>query len=82
MASIIGGIGTSHVIHGERTGFKNTDWDMEFLDRFQHASQTLTDLTHTGYVHLGGAESVEQTMWPVMRGALDGRICKLHQNYS
>ena len=55
---VVGTGGLSHQIHGERTGFNNTEWDMEFLDRFQHAPETLTDLTHTDYVRLGGAESV------------------------
>lgn len=78
---VVGTGGLSHQIHGERSGFNNTDWDMEFLDRFEHAHETLTDLTHTDYVRLGGAESVEQIMWLAMRGALDGPIRKLHQNY-
>lgn len=78
---VVGTGGLSHQIHGERTGFNNTEWDMEFLDRFQHAPETLTDLTHTDYVRLGGAESVEQIMWLAMRGALGGPIRKLHQNY-
>ncbi len=78
---VVGTGGLSHQIHGERTGFNNTEWDMEFLDRFQHAPETLTHLTHTDYVRLGGAESVEQIMWLAMRGALDGPIRKLHQNY-
>lgn len=54
---VVGTGGLSHQIHGERTGFNNTEWDMEFLDRFQHAPQTLTELTHTDYVRLGGAEA-------------------------
>ncbi|MEB1359855.1 gallate dioxygenase [Xanthomonas campestris] len=78
---VVGTGGLSHQIHGERTGFNNTEWDMEFLDRFQHAPETLTDLTHTDYVRLGGAESVEQIMWLAMRGAMGGPIRKLHQNY-
>ena len=29
---VVGTGGLSHQIHGERTGFNNTDWDMRFLD--------------------------------------------------
>lgn len=78
---VVGTGGLSHQIHGERTGFNNTDWDMEFLDRFQHDPESLIAMTHTDYVRLGGAESVEQIMWLAMRGALGGAIRKLHQNY-
>lgn len=78
---VVGTGGLSHQIHGERAGFNNTDWDMEFLDRFQHDPESLTAMTHTDYVRLGGAESVEQIMWLAMRGALGGAIRKLHQNY-
>jgi hypothetical protein len=43
--------------------------------------ERLTRLTHADYVRLGGAESVEQIMWLAMRGALDGPIHTIHQNY-
>ncbi len=29
---VVGTGGLSHQVHGERSGFNNTDWDMEFLD--------------------------------------------------
>ena len=78
---VVGTGGLSHQIHGERTGFNNTEWDMTFLELLQHDPEQLTKMTHTDFVRLGGAESVEQIMWLAMRGALGGPIRKIHQNY-
>lgn len=79
--AVVGTGGLSHQIHGERTGFNNTRWDMEFLELLQHDPQQLTRLTHADYVRLGGAESAEVIMWLAMRGALSERIVNRHQNY-
>jgi gallate dioxygenase len=78
---IVGTGGLSHQIHGERTGYNNTEWDMQFLEWLQHDPQRLTKLTHADYARLGGAESAEVIMWLAMRGALSDRIQKKHQNY-
>lgn len=78
---VVGTGGLSHQIHGERSGFNNTEWDMEFLELLEHDPQALTRMTHSDYVRLGGAESVEQIMWLAMRGAVEGPVRKLHQNY-
>ena len=78
---VVGTGGLSHQIHGERTGFNNTAWDMEFLELLENDPEQLTRMTHADYVRMGGAESVEQIMWLAMRGALGGAIHKLHQNY-
>lgn len=78
---VVGTGGLSHQIHGERAGFNNTEWDLEFLHRFQYDPESLLRMTHADYVRLGGAESVEQIMWLAMRGALGGEVKKIHQNY-
>jgi hypothetical protein len=78
---IVGTGGLSHQVHGERTGFNNTDWDMEFLRLLQFDPEALTRKTHADYARLGGAESVEQIMWLAMRGALPGPLIELHRNY-
>jgi protocatechuate 4,5-dioxygenase beta chain len=77
----VGTGGLSHQIHGERTGFNNVEWDLEFLRLLVDDPDKLLNMTHADYVRLGGAESVEQIMWLSMRGALDKRIRRLHQNY-
>ena len=78
---VVGTGGLSHQIHGERTGFNNTEWDMEFLELLEHDPAKLAALRHVDYVCLGGAEGSEVIMWLAMRGALSGNLRKLHQNY-
>jgi len=73
--------GLSHQVHGERCGFNNTDWDMQFLDLIEKDPERLAGMTHAEYAALGGMEGAEVIMWLVMRGALSPRIRKLHQSY-
>jgi gallate dioxygenase len=77
---VVGTGGLSHQIHGERTGFNNTEWDDEFLRLIVEQPEALTAMRHADFVRLGGAESVEVIMWLAMRGALDGQIRCVHQN--
>lgn len=77
---VVGTGGLSHQIHGERTGFNDTDWDQEFLELFVEQPEYLTGLTHADLIRRGGAESAEVIMWMAMRGALAGKIRCLHQN--
>jgi len=78
---MVGTGGLSHQIHGERTGFNNTEWDMRFLELIEHDPMELARMKHADFVRLGGAESVEVIMWLAMRGALGERIRRVHQNY-
>jgi hypothetical protein len=78
---VVGTGGLSHQVHGERTGFNNTDWDMQFLELIERDPAQLARLRHVDYVRLGGAEGAEVIMWLVMRGALSERVTKLHHNY-
>lgn len=78
---VVGTGGLSHQIHGERTGFNDTDWDEEFLELFVEQPEYLTGLTHADLIRRGGAESAEVIMWLAMRGALAGKIRCLHQNH-
>ncbi len=73
--------GLSHQVHGERCGFNNTPWDLEFLDLIEKDPQRLTEMTHAEYAKLGGMEGAEIIMWLVMRGAMAPKIRKLHQSY-
>jgi gallate dioxygenase len=73
--------GLSHQVHGERCGFNNPDWDLEFLDLIEKDPERLANMTHAEYAARGGMEGAEVIMWLVMRGALSARIRKLHQSY-
>jgi gallate dioxygenase len=78
---ILGTGGLSHQVHGERAGFNNTPWDMQFLDLIERDPETLADLTHAEYAEKGGMEGSEVIMWLIMRGALSANIKKIHQSY-
>jgi gallate dioxygenase len=73
--------GLSHQVHGERCGFNNPEWDRQFLDLLETDPSALTKLTHAEYAERGGFEGAEVIMWLIMRGALTGRIRRLHQTY-
>jgi len=79
--AVVGTGGLSHQIHGERTGFNDTEWDREFLDRIERDPESLTTLRHADYIRRGGAEGAEVIMWLAMRGALGTRVRKVHENY-
>ena len=73
--------GLSHQVHGERAGFNNTPWDMQFLDLFEKDPERLAQLTHAELAELGGFEGAEVLMWLTMRGALSSQVKKVHQAY-
>jgi gallate dioxygenase len=73
--------GLSHQVHGERCGFNNTPWDLQFLELIEKDPVRLTEMTHADYAELGGLEGAEVIMWLVMRGALSASIRKVHQSY-
>lgn len=73
--------GLSHQVHGERCGFNNTEWDMQFLDLLEKDPIQLTELTIAQYAELGGFEGAEVIMWLIMRGALSSNVRKVHQSY-
>jgi gallate dioxygenase len=78
---VVGTGGLSHQIHGERAGFNNTEWDMQFLELIEKDPVKLTQMTIADYARLGGFEGSEVIMWLVMRGALSANIRKVHQSY-
>ncbi|HTX25196.1 MAG TPA: gallate dioxygenase [Steroidobacteraceae bacterium] len=79
--AIVGTGGLSHQVHGERSGFNNTSWDMEFLDLLEKDPEKLTRITIAQYAERGGFEGSEVIMWLIMRGALSAKVRKLHQAY-
>ncbi len=78
---VVGTGGLSHQLNGERAGFNNTKWDMEFLDLIERDPGKLTAMKHADYIRLGGTEGAEEIMWLAMRGALSVRAKKVHQSY-
>jgi gallate dioxygenase len=79
--AIVGTGGLSHQVHGERAGFNNTPWDLEFLDLLEREPLKLTEITIAEYAARGGFEGAEVIMWLIMRGALTDKVRKIHQSY-
>jgi gallate dioxygenase len=73
--------GLSHQVHGERAGFNNTEWDLEFLELLEKDPEKLTAITTAEYARRGGWEGTEVIMWLVMRGAMASKVKKVHQAY-
>ncbi len=78
---IAGTGGLSHQVHGERCGFNNTPWDMEFMKRLETDPEGLTKYTIAELAKLGGMEGAEVVMWLMMRGALSEKVENVHQTY-
>jgi gallate dioxygenase len=79
--AIAGTGGLSHQVHGERCGFNNTPWDMEFMERIEKDPEGLLDMTHAELAELGGLEGAEIVMWMIMRGALAKDVKTTHKAY-
>jgi gallate dioxygenase len=79
--AIVGTGGLSHQVHGERAGFNNTEWDMQFLELLEKDPEKLTEIPIAEYARLGGCEGSEVIMWLIMRGALSKKVKKIHQSY-
>jgi gallate dioxygenase len=78
---IVGTGGLSHQVHGERAGYNNTEWDLQFLELIEKDPTKLTEMTVADYARLGGVEGAEVIMWLIMRGALSDTVRKVHQSY-
>jgi len=79
--AVVGSGGLSHQVSGERAGFNNTEWDMEFLELLEKDPDKLTQIPIAEYAKRGGMEGAEIVMWLVMRGALTPRVRKVHESY-
>ena len=79
--AVVGTGGLSHQLIGERAGFNNEAWDMEFLDLVERDPERLARMSIEDFMRLGGNEGAEVIMWLIMRGALAPRVTKVHQSY-
>ncbi|HEY9163312.1 MAG TPA: class III extradiol dioxygenase family protein [Magnetovibrio sp.] len=78
---IFGTGGMSHQLQGERAGFINKRFDLDFMDKMVDRPEELTKLTTTDFVRDSGSEGVELIMWLMMRGALGDKVELKHSNY-
>jgi protocatechuate 4,5-dioxygenase beta chain len=82
---VMGTGGLSHQLDGERAGFINKKFDLEFLDSLQNNPEWATQFSIEQLVEQTGTQGVELLMWLAMRGALGDAtahgIKKIHENY-
>ena len=78
---VIGTGGLSHQLDGTRAGFINKEFDRKFMDSLVDDPKWATQYSTLDLVELVGTQGVELLMWLVARGALTGKVGKLHSNY-
>jgi protocatechuate 4,5-dioxygenase, beta chain len=78
---VIGTGGLSHQLDGTRAGFINKEFDLFCLEQLVKTPEALTRYSISQLVELAGSQGVELLNWITMRGALTGRVSKIHSNY-
>jgi protocatechuate 4,5-dioxygenase beta chain len=73
--------GMSHQLDGERAGFINKGFDLYCLEQIVEDPSALTELSIRELVREAGTQGVELIMWLAARGALDGKVTRLHSHY-
>ena len=78
---VIGTGGLSHQLDGERAGFINKPFDLKFMDSLIDEPEWATKYSIHELVEKTGTQGVELLMWLATRGAVPGRVRKVHTNY-
>ncbi|MFO1326517.1 MAG: class III extradiol dioxygenase family protein [Rubrivivax sp.] len=78
---VMGTGGLSHQLDGERAGFINKPFDLQFMDSLTRDPAWATQFSIHELVEHTGTQGVELLMWLATRGALGERARELHRNY-
>jgi protocatechuate 4,5-dioxygenase beta chain len=78
---VVGTGGLSHQLDGRRAGFINKKFDLMCMDKIVGEPETLAKMSTMDLVWDAGAQGAEFILWLAMRGALGGKVRKLHSNY-
>ena len=78
---MIGTGGLSHQLDGERAGFINKAFDLKFMETLIAEPEWATQYSIHELVEKTGTQGVELLMWLAARGAVPGRVKKVHSNY-
>jgi protocatechuate 4,5-dioxygenase beta chain len=79
--AVLGTGGLSHQLDGQRAGFINKDFDLQFMDSLVQDPTWATRFTTHELVEKAGTQGVELLMWLATRGALGSSARCLHRNY-
>jgi len=78
---VMGTGGLSHQLDGERAGFINKDFDLQFMESLSTDPAWVTKYSTAELVELAGTQGVELLNWLVARGAIEGKARQVHANY-
>ncbi len=78
---ILGTGGMSHQLDGERAGFINKSFDQMCMEKIVDQPEELANISMHDLVKQAGAQGAEFILWLTMRGALQGKVKKIHSNY-
>ena len=78
---ILGTGGLSHQLDGERAGFINKKFDLEFLESLAQNPTWATQFSIEDLVEKVGTQGVELIMWLAARAALPGEVRQIHSTY-
>ncbi len=78
---MLGTGGLSHQLDGERAGFINKPFDLEFMRSLIDNPSWATNFSTHEIVEKAGTQGVELLMWLATRAALPGTVTQLHTNY-
>ncbi|MFO1272265.1 MAG: class III extradiol dioxygenase family protein [Rubrivivax sp.] len=78
---VLGTGGLSHQLDGERAGFINKPFDLQFMDSLTADPQWATQFSTFELVEKTGTQGVELLMWLATRAALGPKARELHRNY-
>jgi protocatechuate 4,5-dioxygenase beta chain len=78
---VLGTGGLSHQLDGKRAGFINKEFDTLCMTKIVNEPEALTRYSIPDLVEKAGSQGVEFLNWITMRGALTGRVTKVHSNY-
>ena len=79
---IMGTGGLSHQLDGQRAGFINKEFDLQFMDSLERDPRWATQYSVPELVLKTGTQGVELLMWLAARAALGaGPVKRVHRNY-
>jgi len=78
---VLGTGGLSHQLDGQRAGFINRAFDLEFMDKLVTDPGWATRYSTVDLVELTGTQGIELLMWVTARATLGADVRKVHSNY-
>ena len=78
---VLGTGGLSHQLDGQRAGFINKTFDLQFMESLVHDPRWATRFSIHELVEKAGTQGVELLMWLATRAALGSQARCVHQNY-